>query len=260
MTLYRDILSVYQRREVLINLVQADMKLRYRRSVLGYAWSLLHPVLTLAIMTLVFAKAMNKPPRDYALYVFSGLLPWNFLVSGLWGAGISLITNEELLKKIYLPKLIFPISVTLARFADFIFNLMALFIIVSFISFHPSWALLLLPAAALLLFLFISAVAVAVSVINVYIRDTTHLISVLTQLGFYLTPILYPEKDVPEPFRFILILNPMTHIVRLFQSILSEGVVPDAAQWCIAILVTVTTMVFGYFIFARLERKLIFRL
>src|SRR5208283_4925757 len=103
----------YQYREVVVNLASADLKLRYRRSVLGYAWSLLYPLLTLAILAVVFTKIMGLrdvgkvgATRNYILYVFAGFLPWNFLVNGFWGAGASIVNNESILRKIYLPKLI----------------------------------------------------------------------------------------------------------------------------------------------------------
>src|SRR5476651_2388777 len=105
MTLIHDVRSLYQYREVLTNLVKADLKLRYRRTLLGYTWALLYPLATMAIMTMVFAKAMGFDHwQSYVLFVFSGLLPWNFLISAMWGAGYSIVLHEDLLKKIYLPK------------------------------------------------------------------------------------------------------------------------------------------------------------
>lgn len=260
MTFIRDLRALFSHREVLTNLVQADLKLRYRRSILGYSWSLLYPLLTMAIMALVFSRVMRFDTNDYVLYVFAGLLPWNFLLNALWGAGISLLTHETLLKKIYLPKVIFPVSVTLARFLDFLFNLAALFVVVSFVTFRPSMALLALPAAALLLFLFTTGVALAMSALNVYIRDTTHLVAVVMQLGFYLTPIIYPEDVVPPSFRMILEINPVTHLVRLFQRILWKAEFPTPDQWLLAVAVTVSALMIGHLIFAALERRLVFRL
>jgi ABC-type polysaccharide/polyol phosphate export permease len=266
MKFWQDFKDLYRYREVVVNLASADLKLRYRRSVLGYAWSLLYPLLNLAILALVFTKVMGLRDtgkvgamRNYALYVFAGFLPWNFLVNGFWGAGASLVNNESILRKIYLPKLIFPVSVTLARFLDFLFNLVALFAVISFVSYSPSWAILALPAAVLLLLLFTTGVTIALSAINVYIRDTSHLVTVLMQLGFYLTPIIYPLKIV-ENYQDYFLLNPFTHIIRLFQDIIWQGAFPSADEWQIAAALSFGALVIGYWIFARLERKLIFRL
>jgi ABC-type polysaccharide/polyol phosphate export permease len=261
----KDLNALYRYREVVLNLASADLKLRYRRSFLGYAWSLLYPLLTMSIMAVVFTRAMGfGSMKNYVIYIFAGFLPWNFLVNGFWGAGSSLINNESILRKVYLPKLIFPISVTLARFLDFLCNLLALFIVITFAAgYRPNAAVIALPGAVLLLFFFTTGVTLALSAINVYIRDTNHLVAVMMQLGFYLTPIIYNVEDtkvVPEKFRPIFELNPMTHIIRLFQDILWRGEFPPAEHWAMAGGIAALAMLLGYAIFSKLERNLIFRL
>ncbi|HEY3324895.1 MAG TPA: ABC transporter permease [Planctomycetota bacterium] len=249
-------------REVLRNLVSTDLKLRFRRSLLGYGWSLLYPIMTMVILATVFFKFMRFGNwKEMVPYIFAGLVPWNFFVSSCLSGGNAILGNEALLKKIYLPKLVFPLSVLFARFVDFLFNLAALFVIVSLIAFKPSWALLALPGAILVLVLFVEGVVVAVSAINVYVRDTSHLMSIVLQLAFYLTPILYRE-DMPEVavIRPWLQFNPMVHIVRLFQAILSDGRCPTSEQWGMAAAVAVVSVGLGHYIFKRLERNLIFRL
>jgi ABC-type polysaccharide/polyol phosphate export permease len=261
----KDLQSLYHYREVVRNLASADLKLRYRRSFLGYAWSLLYPLLTMSIMAVVFTRAMGfKDMNKYVVYVFAGFLPWNFLVNCFWGAGSSLINNESVLRKIYLPKVIFPVSVTLARFLDFLCNLIALFIVITVAAgYRPGLAVLALPAAVALLFFFTTGVTLALSAVNVYVRDTNHLIAVIMQLGFYLTPIIYNVENtnvVPERFRLIFELNPMTHIIRLFQDILWKGEFPPVEHWGAAAGIAALAMLLGYGIFSRLERNLIFRL
>ena len=257
-----DLSALYRYREVLVNLVSADLKLRYRRSVLGYLWSLIHPIMTITIMTIVLTHVVRfSTGTSYVLYVFAGWLPWNFLVNGFWGSGAAIINNESVLRKIYLPKILFPVAVTLARFIDFMINLSALFVILIIISYlQPSPALLGLPLAILLLFLFTAGVTVALAAVNVYIRDTSHMVTVLMQWGFYLTPIIYDLSLIPQQYRHLFELNPITHIIRLFQTIISKGVFPDANEWGMGVLVTALALVLGYALFARLEKNLIFRL
>lgn len=263
----QDIKLLWRYREVVVNLASADLKLRYRRSVLGYAWSLLYPLLTLAIMAVVFTHFMGLrdargagPARNYILYVFAGFLPWNFLVNGFWGAGASIVNNESILRKIYLPKLIFPVSVTLARFLDFLCNMAALFVIIALISCRPSWAILAMPLAILILLVFTAGVTIGLSAVNVYVRDTSHLVTVLMQLGFYLTPVIYDLDRLPVQYQPYFLLNPFTHIIWLFQKILWEGIVPSMQDWCIAGGFAAGALILGYWIFSRLERNLIFRL
>jgi lipopolysaccharide transport system permease protein len=259
-----DLGSLLRYREVLINLVQADLKLRYRRTLLGYSWALLYPLATMAIMTLVFARAMGfESWQNYTLFVFAGLLPWNFLISAMWGAGYSIVYHEDLLKKIYLPKHLFPLAVTMARFADFLFNFVVLFFIIGpIVHYHPSWALLQLPLAILMLVVFMTGVAFAIATLNVFVRDTTHLMSVTMQLGFYLTPIIYDANSdkVPARFRFVFEINPMTHIVRPFQDIISAGIFPSTEHLAAAAAISLATFVLGYAIYSSLQRQLIFRL
>lgn len=264
MTLIQDVRSLYQYREVLANLVKADLKLRYRRTVLGYLWTLLYPMATMAIMTIVFWRALGfESSQRYLRYVFAGLLPWNFLMSAMWGAGTSIVWHEDLLKKIYLPKHLFPVAVTLARFYDFLFNFTIMFVLIMpFVAYRPGLELLLLPLAVAILLMFMSGVAFALATLNVYIRDTTHLMSVMMQLGFYVTPIIYEveKAQIPEKWRFVFELNPMTHLIRPFQVIIALNEVPSAQQWGTAFGVALVTFLFGHLIYAVLERKLIFRL
>jgi len=263
MTFAQDLSRLYSYREVLRNLVSSDLKLRFRRSFLGYGWSLLHPVLMMLILAGVFSQIMGfESAGKMVPYIFAGLVPWNFFVSTCISGGNSLLTNEALLKKIYLPKMIFPLAVLFARGVDFLFNVVALFIIVSLISFQPSWALLALPAAILLLFLFVGGITLALSAVNVYMRDAAHLMSVVLQLAFYATPIIYREEILSKhsTFKVALEFNPLVHIIRLFHSILAGGVFPGAQEWGFAAAVSIGMAVMGYWIFARLERNLIFRL
>jgi len=261
MSLAREFSRLYEFREVLRNLVSSDLKLRFRRSFLGYGWSLLYPVLMMLILAVVFSKVSKFPsPAKMIPYLFAGLVPWNFFVATCMSGSSSLLTNESLLKKIYLPKLIFPLSILLARFVDFLFNVLALFAVIALISFKPSLALLTLPLAILILFLFVSGVTIALSAINVYVRDAAHLMSVLIQLGFFATPIIYREEELDARYRMLLDFNPFTHIVRVFHAIISDGRFPDVHEWGFAALVSVGAFIFGSWIFTRLERNLIFRL
>lgn len=260
--MFKELKELFAAREVLNNLVGTDLKLRFRRSLLGYAWSLLYPLMTMALLALVFHKLVRSgTPQEYILYVFAGLVPWNFFVTSCQSCGVSILNNEALLKKVYLPKIVFPVAVLFARFVDFLFNLGALFIIVSFVAFKPSMALLALPLALLILFLFTAGIATALSAVTVYVRDAVHLTSVLLQILFYATPIIYPESFWSElSYKHWFEINPMLHIVRLFHSILAHGMLPTTQQWAIAAGLAIVSVTFGYALYARLSRNLIFRL
>jgi ABC-type polysaccharide/polyol phosphate export permease len=261
-SLFNDLTALYSSREVIRNLVSVDLKLRFRRSILGYGWSLLYPLMTMLLLALVFHKiARAASPQEYVLYVFSGMVPWNFFLACSTACGTSIVNNEPLLKKVYLPKLIFPFSMLVARFIDFLLNLAALFIIVSFIAFKPSLALLSLPLALLLLAAFTAGVSMALAAITVYVRDAVHLTTVMLQICFYATPIIYPESWLDGAwYKVYFELNPVVHFIRLFQAILSRGVFPTSGQWLIATGVALLSFLAGYLIFRALSRNLIFRL
>ncbi|HYG75760.1 MAG TPA: ABC transporter permease [Planctomycetota bacterium] len=262
MSFVHEFTKLYAYREVLRNLVNSDLKLRFRRSFLGYGWSLLYPVLQMLILAVVFSRVMKfGSPSEMVPYIFAGLAPWNFFVSTCMAGGNSLLTNEALLKKIYLPKMIFPMAILLARLVDFLFNIAALFIIVSLISFKISWALLLLPVAIALLFLFVGGITIALSAVNVYMRDAAHLMSVVLQLAFYATPIIYREEILTSHgYGTLLEFNPLVHIIRIFHVIIADAQMPSLQQWNMAAAVAIGTAVLGCALFARLERNLIFRL
>lgn len=263
---FKELTDLYGSREVLRNLISSDLKLRFRRSVLGYSWSLLYPMLTMMLLALVFHKfARGSAPgithKDYVLYVFSGLIPWNFFIAACQSCGISLLNNELLMKKVYLPKLVFPYAVLFARFIDFLFNMVALFVIISLFTFRPSFALLSLPLVFLLLLIFMAGISMALCAVTVYVRDAVHLTGVLMQVVFYGTPIIYMKELLSEYWYYQYFeLNPVVHFIRLFQVVLYEGQMPSVQQWGLAAAIALGTFLLGYTVYQRLSRNLIFRL
>jgi len=263
---FKELTDLYASREVLRQLISADLKLRFRRSILGYSWSLLYPMMTMFVLALVFHQLTRGTGpglshQDYMLYVFSGLIPWNFFVASCQACGISIINNELLMKKVYLPKLVFPYSVLIARFIDFLFNMLALFVIISLITFRPSLALLALPLVFLLLLVFMAGISMALCAITVHVRDVVHLTGVLMQVLFYATPIIYTADFLRSNWYYRYFeLNPVVHFIRLFQLVIYEGRLPSAEQWGLATAIAVFTFLFGYTVYQRMSRNLIFRL
>jgi ABC-type polysaccharide/polyol phosphate export permease len=238
-----------------------SLRLRYRRTVLGYLWGLLHPMLNIVILAAVFSQLMRfSNISNYILYLVSGLVPWTFTVNSLLLSGDSYIVNEGFIKKIYLPKLIFPIVGIAGTLYDFLFALISLFLLVSILHFSPSPALLALPGAIALLIVFVFGFGTTIAVINVFFRDTNHLISVLLQVVFYMTPIIYRVEIVPERWRFLLEINPIRHLIRLFQVILYEGELPSLREWSVAGGLAFGALIVGWLVFKRWEKKIVFRL
>ena len=248
-------------REVLKNLTAQQIKVRYRRSALGFLWTLLNPLLTMAILTLVFSKLMRFPQKEYAIYLFSGLVPWTFLSQSVDLARSIFITNEGFLRRIYVPKVIFPFSVVLSNLANFILSLFVLFILgIVFFNLKLTPALIFLPISVFVLIIFTSALAIIFAVLTVFYRDFSHLTNLLLMLLFYGTPIIYPADMLPQQYLPLFLLNPMYHILELFHQPIYYHVFPSASTVLISVFYSVGTLCVAYFYVSFNRYNVVYRL
>ncbi len=195
--------EVWQFREVVKNFVSQDLKVKYRRSFLGFFWSLLNPLLQMAVISVVFSMLFKFNVRNYALYVLSGLVPWGFLAVSIESCSMSIVSAEGMLKRQYFPKLVFPLSVVMQNLVTFVLSLVVLVCVLAPITgFKLSASLLILPFS----FLFIVSVALGIgavaAVLTVYFRDVQHLITVFISVWFYATPIIWPLES-KQPARHV---------------------------------------------------------
>lgn len=250
----------FQFREVLANIVSQDFKVKYKRTSLGYLWSLMNPLLQLLVMTAVFSRFVGRGMKDYSLYLFSGMIAFNFFQNSMINAATVFIEYESFIKKVYLPKLIFPVSRLGIRSIDFLLSLVALALIglVSRFPFHST--ILALPAAIFLLFLMTLGSALLVSVMTVYFRDVQYLMTVAMQLLYFVTPILYPEEGWPPNLVTLFKMNPMYWQVNLFHQLIYFGRMPSGLEWGIASLLSVTFFCGGLLVLQKYEQDLIFKL
>lgn len=253
-------LDCFQYREVLANMLSQELKVKYKRTFLGYFWSLLNPILQLLVLSAVFSHIMRFTIKDYALFLFSGLVPFTFLQNSLTNSASSLIHNEGFIKKIYLPKMIFPLSKTLLGLIDFFFALIALSLIGKIMQFDLSLTFFLVPTAALLLFMFTFGLGLILATLTVYFRDIQYILTVFLNLLYFLTPILYPMSAIPEQYHIFLKLNPVYWIINLFHALIYQGVVPPPIEWGIATGLAFLSLGFGLRVLSRTEQDLVFRL
>ncbi len=245
---------------VIHNMVLQDLRLRYHRSVLGFLWSLLNPILMMATLTVVFSQLLNRGASEYAVYLFAGMLPWTLFASTLHECTYCIITNEGLIRKIYLPKMLFPITRLLTNLCTFVLSLTAMFILMVPLGtrFHSS--MLALPLAIALLAAFTLGLGLIVATANTYYRDLSHLVGVILQAWYFATPILYELDIMPAELRWRFWLNPAFPFIRMFQTILYEGRWPEPSLCLIATTVAAVVLGAGYAAFKCYEDKLIFRL
>jgi ABC-type polysaccharide/polyol phosphate export permease len=260
-------------RDLVTNLTLRELRGKYKRSLLGWAWSLLNPVATMLIYTLVFRFFLKlQPPtgdpsgvNNFAMYLMCGLLAWNFLTAGVMGSISALIGNANLVKKTYFPRELLIGSMVASCVVSFLIELALLS--VAFL-FFGSLVLPYLPVALLLvvlLTLFVAGLGLAFSVLNVYFRDVQHLVGILFQVWFYLTPIVYPISFVPVratlfgrdlPVRALYDLNPIVGFVESFRDLLYDLRLPPSGQVAYLAVVSVAVFAVGMVLFSRLEGRL----
>lgn len=243
---------------VVHNMAVQELRVRYHRSVLGFFWTLLHPVLMLTILSVVFSQIFDS--EKYLVYLFAGMVPWGLLSACLTDCSYCIIQNEGLIRKIYLPKLIFPLSKVLVNLSTFALSMVALFILLVPLGARFSLALVLLPVVTLLFTAFALGLGLMVATANTFFRDCGHLVTVFLQAWYFATPIIYEPKMFAEDVRWRFWLNPAYPFVKMFQEIIRDGSWPHGPTFLVAVGIALTTLGIGYAAFKSQEDKLVFRL
>ncbi len=247
-------------RAVLRQLISQQLILRYRRTALGYLWTLINPLVMMTIMAVVFATLFKADLKTFTVFLFAGMIPWNFFSSVVTQSGTSFINNESLIKKIYLPKMIFPLSIAFSLMIDSALSFLALFAIILAIGGSLSWAVLFIPVAYLMLFFFALGIGLIMSVATVFFRDLQHVILIVMQALFFLTPILYKPESLVGKVAWLVELNPVVPFIELFRAPLFQASLPSAGIIIQALLFSVLAMLIGLLVFLQQEKKIVFRL
>jgi len=247
-------------RYAIYNLVLNNLRSRYRKSYLGFAWSLLNPLVTMVVMAVIFAAILKQDLRSFGLYIFSGILPWIFITNSLTAGCTSMVQAETFLRKVNVSKIIFPLASVATEGINFVFSIGSLLILALFMKASVSASLLALPFAMLVVFIFAAGLVLTVSVFNVYFRDLPYVLSVGLTLWFYSVPILYPLSLVPPALKRVLLINPLYYFIQLFQSLIYDGVFPSWRIWFFCVLSGAATCATGLILLKSKERDLVFRL
>jgi ABC-2 type transport system permease protein/lipopolysaccharide transport system permease protein len=245
---------------VVQNMVVQDLRVRYQRSVLGFFWTLLNPILMMVTLTVVFSQLLNEDWRVFVVYLFAGMVPWGLLAATLNDCAFCIIMNEGLIRKIFLPKLIFPLTRLLVNLTTFVLSLGAMFLLLIPLGARLTPAMALLPVAILLFAMFALALGLIVATANTFYRDCSHLVSVLLQAWYFATPILYKIDRLKPASQWKFWLNPAYPFIRMFQVIIQEGRWPSASLILLATAIAFATLGVGYATFKSCEDKLVFRL
>lgn len=248
-------------RYALYNLISTNLRARYRRSTIGFLWTLLNPLFTMIIIAVVFSTLFKLPFADFGVYLFSGLLPWTLISNSVVGGSMSIISAEGYLKKVSIPKVIFPLTTVGVETANFLFSLISLFVLALFLGAKASWGLLFLPFALLLTAFFIFGLVLIVSIVTVYFRDLAHILTIGFLGLFYLTPIMYKEEFITNAKLMMVIkMNPFYYYIQLFHQIIYEAKIPDGSSWLICGVLMIVSMIIGLLVFSLREKDIVYRL
>src|SRR5271157_1498686 len=221
--LLRDIVRY---RELIWALALKELKVRYKRSVLGFLWALLNPALLMLVLTAVFASVMKFPIPHYPVFLLCVLLPWTFFSQALAYGTESIVSNGDLIKKVSLPKTVFPIAALVSNLINLLLSLIPLALLVPILR-HPFyWTWLYLPVPMLALAIFTLGAMFFFAAANVYYRDVSHILQVVLSAWFYVTPIIFPLDFIPEKYRWIFKLNPLIYVINGFRLAVYYGQLP----------------------------------
>jgi ABC-type polysaccharide/polyol phosphate export permease len=256
----QEIIEIWRYRDLLKLLILNSIKTRYRRSALGVVWTLLNPLLNTLVLTIVFSKLFRFDIDNFPVYLLVGLLVWNFFAQTTTQAMNTLIWGSNLLKRIYIPRTIFAVSVAGNGIINFLLALISLAIIMIFTRHPITPAILLLPVAILILTMFTLGFALFMSTLAVFFVDIVDMFGVVLSVLFYLTPIFYPISVVPQEIVRVVEYNPITILLSLFRSSIYLGVIPDVNLILSALTLSIVTLLIGWMVFTRKVDEFAYRI
>ncbi len=260
--------ELLKRRELVRNLVARQLKLRYKSSSLGFVWSLLNPlIMTLvywAVFSSIFKGWRGVGIENYAAYLVCGLFAWNFFAGSVGDSASAFVGNISLVKKVYFPRIILPVSGVLTNLVNFLLSLVVVFVLLIIWKVPSTWktpsgiCLFMLPVLMLIELMLACGLSFFISSLNVLFRDVEHMLQVILFAGFFLTPVIYPyELVVPEHLRLLYFLNPMASIIVGYQSILYYGKLPPPELIYIPLAISIVLLVSGYRFLIKLEGMIV---
>lgn len=245
-------------RELLFYFTWRDIKVRYKQTLLGVTWVLLQPIADMILFSIIFGRVANLDSGGipYPIFSYTAVLPWVFFSGGLAHSANSLVGNTNLVKKVYFPRLVIPLSSVIGRLPDFFLSFIILIGMMVYYSMYPvAWAMLLVPLLLLLAGITALGVGLWFSAINVMYRDTQYLVSFLLRFWMYATPVAYSSELINEPWRTIYTLNPMAGVVEGFRwALLGKGNPPDMTIF-VSVALALIVLLSGSYFFRRMEKR-----
>ena len=247
-------------RPFLYQMVSQLIFIRYRRTVFGYLWTLLNPLLMMSVTALVFSSIYNIDLKTFAIYMFSGTIGFNFFSNSVSQSAQSFIGNESLLLKVYIPRFMFPLSNVLFVSIDNVLMMLALSLIILVIGGKLSLALFFLPFAYLIIFMFSLGISLIASIMSVYFRDLPHLLVITFQALLFLSPVFIKPTELSSRINILFKYNPLTYYIDLFRSPIYENSFPPLSSILISIILSIVSLFIGFKIFNKYQGNIALRL
>ena len=244
-------------RFLLEDMVIRDIKLKYRRSVIGLLWSVLNPLLMMIVITAVFQHLFRFEIKNFSVYYLTGWVVFNFITEATTGAMTSIMGASTLIRKVYIPKYIFPMQKCLFSFVNMLFSLVALFAVMLVLRVELTWYILLIPIPLVLALIFAIGLGMILATVAVFLRDMIHLYGVFTMVWMYLTPIIYPEEILVGVMQTIMKLNPMYYYVDYFRQLTLYGTMPGMETLLIMCGCSVASLLLGITVFKKKQDRFI---
>lgn len=242
-------------RFLLGELVMREIKLKYKRSVLGILWSVLSPLLMMLILNVVFSQLFRFQIPNFLVYYLTGSLVFGFMQEATNGALFSVFGNAGLINKVYLPKYVFPVAKTVSAFVNFGFSLIALIIVTLFTGILPGFALVTAPILFITLFAFVLGLSLILGAYAVFFRDLIHFHGIFMLMWMYLTPIFYPENIIPDNVAWIVAVNPIYAYIKFFRTIVLDRQFPSLAQMTTCTAWGMASLILGLYVFKRNQNR-----
>ena len=246
--------KIYNYRELLKTNVKKEIRGRYKNSILGIMWSFLNPLLQLAVYSIIFGALLAGGDKTYHIYICVALIPWTYFTTAITQSAFTVIGNADIIKKVYFPREILPISVVTSGAVNLVISTIIILAFVIFSGIGLSWYLVFYPFILLIQFILLLGISFIVSSVTVYFRDLEHIIGVILMAAFYATPIVYKLEQLPANLQIVMQLNPMTHLINAYRDIFYYHQMPNMQILCILLALSILLTVIGYFIFKKLQK------
>lgn len=250
--------EIYNYREMIFSLIKRELRGKYKASVLGFVWTFLNPLFQMVVYTIVFSFIMRSGIENFAIFLFVGLIPWNFFSVSVSSGASCVVSQENLIKKIYFPRIVLPISYVTSMFINMLLTFIVIFAVLFLTGYGiNAVAVSFLPLVMIIEYILALGICMLVSALTVYFRDMEYILGIINMAWMYLTPILYTTDMVPEEFRTLFNLNPMTPVILAYQQILYHKQMPETGTLVHAGVVGVVILAIGILVFEKMQKKFV---